>query len=124
MFKKAIPKNYLALVPIRKIEEFNETDGKITLLLPKFRNKNLEHWLIPRKKSVHFKIHLDELGSQVWWLIDGNRTVASICSLLNDFLLNQNKPNTQLDERVTRFLTDLYKNDFICFNEAQLQSGE
>ena len=123
-FKQKAPKNYLTLTPIRKVQEFSEIDGKITLLVPKFKNELFSSWFIPRQKSTHFKIHLDELGSQVWWLIDGYRTVEEICSLLNDFLAKQNKPATQLEERVTLFLSDLYKSEFISFNEAQPQSGE
>jgi len=121
---KKQPQNYLVLIPVRKITEIKEVDGIITLMLPKFKNEKFRKWFIPRFKSTHFKIHLDDMGSKVWRLIDDKRTVQDICTLLNEFLASKNKPSTQVEERVTKFLTDLYTNQFITFNEAQFQSGE
>jgi Coenzyme PQQ synthesis protein D (PqqD). len=124
LFRKKVSKNYLSFIPTRKIQEFSESDGKISLLVPKFKNERFGKWFIPKHKSIHFKIHLDELGSQVWWLIDGNRSVEEICNLLNDFLNTHHKPADQLEERVTRFLTDLHRNGFVSFSEAQSRLDE
>jgi len=121
---KKQPQNYLVLIPVRKITEIKEVDGIITLMLPKFKNATFRNWFIPKSKSTHYKIHLDDLGSQVWRLIDNSKSVQEICDLLYDYLMNKNKPSTQVEERVTKFLTDLYTNQFITFNEAQFQSGE
>src|SRR6266568_5703104 len=74
-FKKKQPENYLTFIPVRKIKEFSETEGKITLLIPKFKNEGLRKWLVPNHKSAHIKIHLDENGSNVWRLIDDRVTV-------------------------------------------------
>jgi hypothetical protein len=121
--KQKEPQNYLTLVPIRKITECNEVDEKITLLVPKFKNAIFRNWFIPKSKSIHYKIHLDDLGSHVWLLINDTRTVQEICDLLQEYLVSKNKPSTQVEERVTKFLSDLNKNGFIGFNEAQPQSG-
>jgi hypothetical protein len=123
-FKKKQQINYLALVPVRKINDFTDADRKVTLVVPKFKNERFRNWFIPKHKSTHIKIHLDEMGSQVWRSINGQRTVEDLCFLLKDYSQNHNLPDTQIEERVTKFLTDLYKNGFISFNEAQLQSGE
>lgn len=122
--KNKLSVNYLIQVPVRKEMEYTETDGKITLLLPKFKSDKYSNWLIPRWKSTHIKFHLDEIGSQVWRLIDGQRSVEDICNEVKLFLSNQDKPIDQVEERVTSFLTILSRNEFIRFNEAQPQSGE
>jgi hypothetical protein len=119
---KKQPENYLTMIPVRKIIEFNEEDGKIDLLIPKFKHLTFLYNLFP--KSKHFKIHLDDLGSQVWRLIDGKRTVQEVCSLLNEFLVRNEKPSAQIEERVTKFLSDLYRNGFINFNGVSPQSNE
>jgi len=122
--KKKQPLNFLNLIPVRKDIEFTDTEGKVTLLLPKFKNEKFSNWFIPRSKTTKINFRMDETGSQVWRLIDGYKSVEKICSDLHIFLTNINKPTSQIEERVTRFLTDLAKNNFIRFNEVQSQSGE
>jgi hypothetical protein len=116
--------NYLTKVPIRNTAEYNEDDGKIVLLIPKFKHVTFLNRLIPKSKSRHFKIHLDDLGSQVWRLMDGTRTVQDICIHLAEYLDKNEKPSTQIEERVTKFLSGLYRDGFINFNEASHQSNE
>ena len=121
--KKKETINYLTLVPVQKVTEFKEVEGTITLLVPKFKNTKFSNWFIPKRKSQYINIHLDEQGSQVWRLINGQRQVHEICSVLSEFLVNQNKPNAQIEERVTKFLSDLLKKGFIDLNEVQSQSN-
>jgi hypothetical protein len=118
---KKEPKNYLAMVPVRKISEFSEQEGKVVLLVPKFKHVTFLNKLIPKNKPKHFRIHLDELGSKVWHLIDDKKTVQEICYCINDYLVANEKPSTQIEERVTQFLSQLYKSRFISFNEASHQ---
>jgi hypothetical protein len=125
LFKTKETRNYLMFVPARLVDEYITDDGgKITLMVPKFKNEKFRNWFIPRRKATHFKIHLDEMGSLVWGFIDGKRTVETICLLLGDRLKEQDKPINQLEERVTYFLTQLHKNEFILLNEASLRSNE
>ena len=113
--KKRSAKNYFDMVPVRNVKEFTENEGKITLLIPKFRNEKFGRWFIPGRKSTHFRIHLDDLGSAVWNTINNERPVEEICNLLETQLSEKNQKVEQLEERVTQFLTKLYKNRFITF---------
>jgi len=108
-FKKKQPEKLSTFIPIRKVKEFNESEGKITLLIPKFKSEGIRKWLVPKHKSAHIKIHLDETGSNVWRLIDDHTTVEGISNQLRSLLESQEKPSELLEERVTKYLTQLYK---------------
>jgi hypothetical protein len=113
------PQNYLTMTPIRNIHEFNDIEGKITLLIPKFKREWLRKWLIPKHKSSHFRIHLDQTGSHIWRMINGQRTVEEICLEMHNILQNEETPATYIEERVTIFMTDLYKKKFILFESQE-----
>ena len=115
MFTKRKTQNFLTMIPEQTVKEFTETEGIVTLLVPKFKSETLQKWLIPKRKSTHFHIRLDETGSMVWILIDGKRTVEVICNELADSLVIQEKPANFMEERVTKYLSELYKSRFIKF---------
>ena len=106
--------NYLTLTPVRIHAHEVGQDGKVTLFVPKFKNPALRKGLIPRGKSEHFRIHLDELGSATWLLIDGESTVGEICSRLEE---RSGHTVDAAETRVTRFLTLLYDQRYITFRE-------
>jgi hypothetical protein len=125
MFFKKEPINYLSLVPVRVVKEFTEENGRITLLIPKFKHPFFQRFFIPKHKSPHFRIHLDELGSQVWRSIDDKQNVGQICSALAGSVNPDSFPdNEQLEYRVTKFLTELYKNRFVRLDEAKDSAGK
>lgn len=93
-----------------------QENGRVTLIVPKFKNPTLRQWLIPRGKSDHFRIHLDELGSATWLSIDGNRTVEEICRYLDQEMGEKIHP---VEVRVTKFLTLLYDQRYISFRELE-----
>jgi hypothetical protein len=113
MFKRRKQINYLDMIPVRNVKDFTVEGGKITLLIPKFRNEWMNNWFIPGNRSKQFRIHLDETGSRVWQLIDGVKSVGAICDLLKGSDSTGTDQPPGIEERVTRFLSKLYKNRFI-----------
>src|SRR5512138_3142607 len=107
-------RNFLEMVPVRKVQEFTREGDRITLLIPKFKSEWMLKWPIPSRRSKHFRIHLDEMGSRVWDLIDGTRNTGEICAQLEKQIP---ETNATLDIRVTGFLRQLYKNRFIIFKQ-------
>jgi hypothetical protein len=101
------------MIPVRNVSEFSHEGVKITLHVPKFKSWWMQKWLIPRRRSTHFRIHLDETGSRVWELIDGVRDTRSICGQLEE--MNAGQASENLELRITEFLRQLYKNRFILF---------
>ena len=104
--------NYLEATPVRLCEHRLEEDGRVTLVVPKFRNQRFNDWFLGRRPK-HFLIRLDPSGSETWLLIDGSRKVGEICSQLS-----QNDMESP-EERVPKFLTTLYEQRYITFRELR-----
>ncbi len=57
------------------------------------------------------KLELDALGSQVWQMIDGNRTTAQ---LIEEFARLQKISNQEAEQSITQFLRELGKRGLIA----------
>jgi hypothetical protein len=104
--------NLLDLIPERIIEFEISDDGLVTLLAPRFRNKLLKKWLQPRLKRPYLRVKLDEIGSAVWLLCDGKRTVKEIAGPLRERFAEKIEP---CFDRLSVFLRNLEGNRFICY---------
>lgn len=111
ILKKA---NYLELHPVRLHKDEIDSESLVTVLIPKFKNPLLVKYFVPKMKSPDIKLKLDELGSAAWILMDGKRNVAAVASLLTEKFGEKIQP---VNERLTRFLTGLYEQRLITFQE-------
>jgi len=68
--------------------------------------------ILPRFKSPHYKIQLDDIGSLIWSLCDGRKTVKEISRKLREKFGDKVEP---LYERLGTFFQNLEKNKFITF---------
>jgi hypothetical protein len=106
--------NFLEATPVRVSEHRVEEDGKVTIVVPKFRNHAFNHWFLGRRPK-NFLIHLDQFGTDTWLQIDGKKNAGEICSELAE------KGMDSPEERVTKFLTTLYEQRYITFREIEEQ---
>lgn len=111
ILKKA---NFLDLIPVRLQEHKEEEDGKVTVIVPKFKNDRFRNWFVPKRRSTHFRIHLDPNGSEVWKKIDGKRSVAQISEELHAGL-NDGDELSSVQTRVTKFMSYLYDQRYVSF---------
>ncbi len=113
--KKQQPTNLLDRVPCRAadLEWQLEEDGMVTLLV---KNTGLFNRIAQKlfKKPPVSYVHLDERGSVVWPLIDGERTVFAIGEQLKAQMGEAAEP---LYERLAQFLKILESYDFIQWTE-------
>lgn len=109
--------NLLDLIPKKLLQSKENDDGTITLLKPKFQNKFMKKYVLPRMKKPNFKIKLDEYGSFVWKRIDGQKTVEEIGKDLKDNFSEQVEP---VYERLSVFIHSLVRYKFIEFKNYQL----
>jgi hypothetical protein len=106
--------NYLELTPVRNYDHVLEESGLVSVLVPRFPHKILGQIVNPFIKSQYFKARLDEFGSETWLVIDSSRNVLEIAGHLENKFGVKVQPVT---ERITKFLSDLYKYNFITFKE-------
>ncbi|MCX6270214.1 MAG: PqqD family protein [Bacteroidetes bacterium] len=104
--------NYLDLIPSPILSHQIEESGLVTLLVPRFRSPFWSRFINQHTPKKDILLKLDELGSSTWILLDGKRTVEQICIELTLTLGEKIHP---AEERVTKFLSQLYRNKFISF---------
>lgn len=112
--KKLKQANFLDLHPIAQQGHELEEEGTVRVLIPRFKGKFLHKLMQSSKRSPFIKLSLDELGSATWLLMDGNNDVRTICRILREQKGEKIEP---AQERVTRFLSQLYQQDLIIFRE-------
>jgi hypothetical protein len=108
--------NYLELTPVPNYKYEVKDKGMVDVLVPRFKNKYAEKIFIPKSKSPYIRANLDELGSEVWKLLNGENKVSFIVERLNEIFGEKIQP---VNERLTKFLSQLYKNGFISFKEIE-----
>ena len=108
--KNNTKENFLDKVPVRKagIEWSTDDDGKVTLQM---ENKGIANRIAQKllKKPKISYIHLDENGSFIWPLLDGEKTVYEIGQLVEEHFGEKAHP---LYERLSQYIKTLEKYDF------------
>ncbi len=112
MFEKKIrlEKNFLDYVPVRKVEWERDEQGKVYLKKEKTRNKLMKKIIDLFNRSHFINLHLDQLGTSAWLLIDGKRKVREISEMMKSEF---SEDLQQLEERLGFFFVLLKKNNFI-----------
>lgn len=75
---KRAPQNLFELVPVRAVRFEDDADGRVVLLVPKFRAKLFVRFLVPRLSKPDQRVRLDAIGTFVWQQCDGRATVAEL----------------------------------------------
>jgi hypothetical protein len=114
ILKKA---NYLDLTPLRLMDHRLRDDGKVNVLLPRFKSRLGKALLQPAGKSQEIEIKLDETGSVIWLMIDGMLNVHEICTRLEEQMPEKFTVHGETEKRVTEFLSLLYQQRYITFRE-------
>lgn len=104
--------NLLELIPERNCRWEKTQEGKIHLLVPRFKNPFFKKIALKLGKSEWVKISFDEIGSRSWDLMDGKKNVSQIGELLEKEMGEKVKPVYQ---RLTEFVVILSRNKFIIF---------
>ena len=118
-FLKSI--NALDLVPIPLVRHELTSEGLVKLIIPRFKNKILIQLFTGNRRSPEFKISLDEIGSHVWMLIDGEKSAGEIAVELLKIFENKGLKLDSPEERVVAFISRLYQEDYISFRQVKLK---
>lgn len=103
-------RNLLEIKPVRNLEWDTEQNGAIVLLVPKFKNRHLVQYVLPHLRKPHFRVKLDEYGSFVWKMLDGDTTVGDISEKLKGVYGENFDPRY---ERIAKFIANLAYNKFL-----------
>ena len=76
--KKKTTVNLMEIVPETNYSWETTDDGLVVVLIPKFKNKFLARWLLPRFKKPHYRLNLDQHGSFAWTAFDGKTPVDDL----------------------------------------------
>lgn len=114
IFGKKQDRNLLEMTPFTKHKHEVDDEGFVRVLIPRFKSKFANKYLLPKKKSTFIKANLDEFGSSTWLLMDGTKTVKDIGESLEEEYGEEIQP---VNDRLTEFVNQLYANGFISFNE-------
>lgn len=105
--------NYLDKIPAcsSEISHISNDDGTITLLI---ENKGIANKIaqILLKKPRISHIHLDEIGSFVWLMIDGKKSIYDIAVSVDTYFGEKAQP---LYERLIEFFNILKNNSLIIW---------
>lgn len=106
----------MELRPIRNVKEEVDSKDLVTISIPKFTNRFTRKYFDSILKSPVIKLKLDELGSASWLAMDGIKDVNEIAKGLTEKFGDKIQP---IEERLTKFLTQLYDHRLITFKELK-----
>ena len=112
--------NYLELTPVRNYDHVVEDTGLVSVLVPKFDIKWIDKIMSKIIKSRFFKAKLDEFGTETWLEMDGTKSVQTVSEHLQKKFGDKINP---VNERLTKFLSELYKYNFITFKELNTKGN-
>ncbi len=104
--------NYLDLVPERALDAEDADDGRIRVLMPRYRDPLFGRILQPRLRGDRrfIRVTLEDRGSWVWRQVDGERTVGAIARAFRKAYPDEDEP---IEERVCRFVAAMVANGFL-----------
>lgn len=100
----------LDAVPVRCGHITTEWEGECAVLAyPRFKYEWMRRFLLPKGMSPDIHVKLEEHGTAVWALIDGQRTVKEIVALLVGHFEGEENYGT----RVTTYVMQMQKDGFL-----------
>lgn len=113
--RKKKDENYLEKIPVRNPEIGWKTDesGKVTLEIENKGVFNRIFQVILKKPKTSY-IHLDDMGSFVWPLIDGDKDITEIGKLVEEHFGEKANP---LYERLIKYFQILENYKFINWSK-------
>lgn len=100
----------LDAVPVRCGHITTEWEGECAVLAyPRFKYEWMRRFLLPKGMSPDIHVKMEEHGTAVWALIDGQRTVREIVALLAEHFEGEENYGS----RVSTYVMQLQKDGFL-----------
>jgi hypothetical protein len=101
-------------VPVKSATGSHEEESSVILSMPRYPTPAGRLMGKLLRRSKHIKVRLDSLGSAVWRLIDGTKSVRQISEEMRNVFGDAAEP---VYPRLMEFLVILHKNKFIRLTE-------
>ena len=113
--KEVINENYLEKIPVRKknITWKQDDENKVTLEIENTGFFNTVAQKLFRKPRISY-VHLDENGSFLWPLLDGEKTILELGVLVKEHFGEKAEP---LYERLAKYFQILESYKFVEFRK-------
>ena len=112
--KIKVSQNYLDKIPLKNPNiNWTEQDGKVTLEVENKGAVNRIAQKLFKKPKISF-IHLDQMGSFIWPLIDGEKDLTAIGKLVEEHFGESAHP---LYERLVQYFEILKSYSFTTFKD-------
>ena len=98
--------------PVRRYDFEHRADDLITVVIPRFPDNFIGRRFAKIAVQTEDKLDLDDIGSLVYPLCDGEHTVAEIAALLKERFGEKVEP---LEGRLTLFIQEMFKRNLIIF---------
>lgn len=112
-------KNYLEFIPQHNEKFFFEIneEGLVTIFI---ENKGLFNRIAQKlfKKPKVSQVHLDEMGSFIYPLIDGKKSVMDLSVLVHDHFGEKAEP---LYNRLVTYMAMLERYEFVIMNPPKME---
>jgi hypothetical protein len=109
--------NLLDLKPSRNLKWETGEKNEVILFVPKFQNRLLVKYVMPNIKRPYFRIKLDDHGSLIWNLCDGNTTVGNMADKLKEKFGENFDPTY---ERIGKFVNQLLRDKFLTIENFRV----
>ncbi len=111
--KNVIDKNYLDKIPVRKegLEWTTDEEGKVTLHVVNKGVLNTVAQKLFKKPRITY-VHLDENGSFIWPLLDGEKDITALGPIVKEHFGEAAEP---LYPRLAKFIQILASYGFVTF---------
>ena len=102
--------NLLDLKPVRNRRSETDPDGTVTIIVPKFTNPVMVRWFVPLLSRPELRVKLDEHGSFIWTMCDGNTSVGEMAERMKQKYGQGFDPDYR---RLGAYVRQLLRTDFI-----------
>jgi hypothetical protein len=108
--------NLLELKPAQNRASIELAEECCAILQPRFSNRFLMKWILPRMKEPNIRIKLDQVGTFVWKQCNGEMTVKEIAEKMSEHFGSTVEPAI---DRLELFLKYLERYEFISYRNLR-----
>jgi len=106
----AVDLNFLKARPKRRMGWEEDAEGRVVVLRPKLGSGRLGRWIASHFGNPWYRIRLDEIGTLVWNLCDGDTSLSEIIQQMRQHFGNQIEP---AEKRLYQFIRQLHRSRLI-----------